>query len=157
MFVKWKFILFRVFNLIQLVKIILIPISSSSRFQTSFHGQTWVTSVQAICCIVTRTSWLPVSLRYKRRIAFREIDNFSNTIFFRQHKWMTKLFFNNTTKKVFYLQHWIWFAFGAARLVEFRLVSVGENGVARCWESSVCCRTCEGLCLESSCSFVSGI
>ena len=43
-------------------------------------------------------------------IAFREIVNFSNTIFFRQHKWMTKLFFNNTTKKVFYLQHWIWFA-----------------------------------------------
>ena len=33
-------------------------------------------------------------------IAFQEIVNFSNTIFFRQHKWMTKLFFNNT-KKVF--------------------------------------------------------
>ena len=60
-------------------------------------------------------------------IAVREIVNFSNTIFFRQHKWMTKLFFNNTTKKVFYLQHWIWFAFGAARLVEFRLVSIGDE------------------------------
>ena len=33
--------------------------------------------------------------------------NFSNTIFFRQHKWMTKLFFNNRTKKVFYLQYGI--------------------------------------------------
>ena len=27
--------------------------------------------------------------------------------FFRQHKWITKLFFNNTTMKVFYLQLWI--------------------------------------------------
>ena len=34
-------------------------------------------------------------------IAFQEIVNFSNTIFFRQHKWMTKLFFNTTTMKVF--------------------------------------------------------
>ena len=62
-----------------------------------------------------------------KSIVFREIVNFSNTIFFRQHKWITKLFFNNTTKKVFYLQHWIWFAFGAARLVEFRLVSVVDE------------------------------
>ena len=32
-----------------------------------------------------------------------------------------------------------------------------RNGVARCWDGSVCCGTCEGLCLESPCSFVSGI
>ena len=71
-------------------------------------------------------------------IVFREIVNFSNTIFFRQHKWMTKLFFNNTTKKVFYLQHWIGFAFGAARLVEFRLVSVGDEMAERDVEMAVC-------------------
>ena len=37
------------------------------------------------------------AMRGHQFIAFREIVNFSNTIFFRQHK----LFFNNTTKKVF--------------------------------------------------------
>ena len=38
---------------------------------------------------------------------------------------MTKLFFNNITKKVFLFAAWnIGFAFGAARLVEFRLVSI---------------------------------
>ena len=53
---------------------------------------------------------------------------FSLTLYFlRQHKWITKLFFNNATTKVFYLQLWIWFAFGAARLVVFRLVSVGDE------------------------------
>ena len=30
---------------------------------------------------------------------------------------------------MFLLQHGIWFAFGAARLVEFRLVSVGDEMV----------------------------
>ena len=47
--------------------------------------------------------------------------------FWGQHKWITKLFFNNTTTKVLYLQLWIWFALGAARLVVFRLVSVGDE------------------------------
>ncbi len=38
---------------------------------------------------------------------------------------MTKLFFNKTTKKVFLFAAWnIGFAFGAARLVEFKLVSI---------------------------------
>ena len=39
--------------------------------------------------------------------------------------------------------------------MEFRLVSVGDEiGVARCDDGSVCCGTCEGLCLESPCIFV---
>ena len=67
---------------------------------------------------------------------------------------MTKLFFNNTTRKTFYLQHVIWFAFGAARLVEFRLVSVGVEMAKRDIERAACCWTCEGLCLESPCIFV---
>ena len=36
-------------------------------------------------------------------------------------------FLSQRNKESFYLQHGIWFAFGAARLVEFRLVSVGDE------------------------------
>ena len=34
-----------------------------------------------------------------RILVFQEMVNFSNTIYFRQHKWIRKLLFNNTTKK----------------------------------------------------------
>ena len=84
---------------------------------------------------------------------FGELVIFPNTIFLRQHKWMTELCFNNTTK-VLYLQHGIWFAFGAARLVVLRLISVGDEMVWRDVEMAACCWTCEGLCLESPCIFV---
>ena len=111
----------------------------------------------------------------KKTTAVREIVNFSNTIFFRQHKWMTKLFFNKTIKKAFfYLQH------GILDLLlvlqdswSLSLLVLRRNGVMRRWEGSLCCRTCEGLCflhfwrktccscrnwtLDVTVSFVSGI
>ena len=72
------------------------------------------------------------------------------------HKWITKLCFNNTTMKVLYLQLWIWFVFGAARLVVFRLVGcLRRNGWAGCWDGSVLLDLW-GMCLKSPCSFVSG-
>ena len=90
-------------------------------------------------------------------IAFREIVNFSNTIFFRQHKWITKLFFNNTTKKVFICS----MEYGLLLMLQdswsLGLLVLEENGLAGCWEGSVCCWMCEGLYLKSPCSFVSGI
>ena len=57
---------------------------------------------------------------------FRELVIFPNIIFFRQHKWITKLFFNTQQGKFLFAALNIWFAFGAARLVEFRLVSFGD-------------------------------
>ena len=81
--------------------------------------------------IIAKTlTYIPYTweLVWHRCIAVQEISYFpEHYIFFRQHKWITKLFFNYTTTKVLYLQLWIWFTFGAARLVEFRFVSVGDE------------------------------
>ena len=71
---------------------------------------------------LSEASWKTVHF-----IAVRGISYLFSTIFFRQHKWMTKLYFNHITRKVFYWQLWIRFAFGAARFMEFRLVSVGDE------------------------------
>ena len=76
--------------------------------------------------------------------------------FLRLTQWITKLCFNNTTTKVFYLQLWIWFVLGAARLVVFRLVGcLRRNGLAGCWDGSVLLDLW-GMCSKSPCSFVSG-
>ena len=79
---------------------------------------------------------------------------FPNTIFFRHHKWITILFFSNTTTKVIYLQLCIWFVFGAARLVVFRLVGcLRQNVLAGCWDGSMLLDLW-GMCLKSLCIFV---
>ena len=66
------------------------------------------------------------------------------------HKWIAKLFFNNTTTKVLHLQ----FVLGAARLVVVRLVGcLRRNGLAGCWDGSVLLDVW-GKYSRSPCSFV---
>ena len=71
-------------------------------------------------------------------IAVREISYFPNTIFFRQHKWITKLCLNSTTTKVLYLQLWI---FGLLLVLQdswsLGLLVLEWNGLAGCWDGSV--------------------
>ena len=86
-----------------------------------------------------------------------ELINFPNTIFFKAHKWITRLFFNNTQQRKFLFAALRRFVLGAAKLVVVRHVGcLRRNGLARCWNGSVSLDVW-GKYSKSQCSFVSRV
>ena len=76
-----------------------------------------------------------------------------STIFFKATNELRN-FALTTHNECFYLQLWIWFVLGAARLVVFRLVGcLRRKGLARCWDASVLLDV-GGKYSKSPCSFV---
>ena len=82
-----------------------------------------------------------------------------NTIFFRHtNEWRNFALTTHNNESSLFAALNLWFAFGAVRLVVFRLVGcLRRNGLAACWDGSVLLLDLWGMCWKSPCSFVSGI